>query len=113
MLLRYAWSHGIVPRKFDIIQASSGLTTQVRGERISFTFRRIRDGDSCRCDFADHCDIQLSEKNRNNLKIDNTVASKLEEVHVHEVHDDYNFRRILCYQSSSLFNFPSGVRRDR
>ena len=39
---RYVWSHGITPRKHDIVPAAGGvLTLSTRGVRTSFTFRKI------------------------------------------------------------------------
>ncbi|OAD59421.1 Alkylated DNA repair protein alkB like protein 8 [Eufriesea mexicana] len=40
---RYAWSHGICPRHNDIVSTSTGMTTQPRGTRVSFTFRKVYD----------------------------------------------------------------------
>lgn len=37
---RYGWTHGITPRKIDVVHNESGhLTTMKRHTRISFTFR--------------------------------------------------------------------------
>lgn len=37
---RYGWSHGITPRKIDVVHNESGhLTTMKRNTRVSFTFR--------------------------------------------------------------------------
>lgn len=37
---RYGWTHGITPRKVDVISTDNGkLTTMQRGHRMSFTFR--------------------------------------------------------------------------
>lgn len=38
---RYDWTHGIVPRKFDIINTLDGPDIVCRGTRISVTFRRF------------------------------------------------------------------------
>lgn len=41
-LFRYTWSHGITPRKSDIVTLPNGALTLVhRGVRTSFTFRKI------------------------------------------------------------------------
>ncbi|MEE6472848.1 hypothetical protein FKM82_009743 [Ascaphus truei] len=57
---RYLWTHGITPRKFDVVQVSEGqnvgtisgnteeLTLNKRGTRTSFTFRKVRRS-SCDC----------------------------------------------------------------
>lgn len=89
---RYVWSHGIVPRKYDIIESNAKLTTQARNERISFTFRCIRDNDSCNCNFVDNCDSKIKEQPGQRLNIDDDVASKLEKTHVHEVNGELLFR---------------------
>lgn len=40
---RYLWTHGIVPRKTDVIHnPDNGLTLSYRETRVSFTFRRLR-----------------------------------------------------------------------
>lgn len=37
---RYGWTHGITPKKIDVIHNDKGhLTTKERKTRISFTFR--------------------------------------------------------------------------
>jgi len=38
---RFDWTHGITPRKFDIIDTSDGPDIMCRGSRISVTFRRV------------------------------------------------------------------------
>lgn len=38
---RYSWTHGITPRKFDIINTIDGPDIMCRGTRISITFRRV------------------------------------------------------------------------
>lgn len=38
---RYAWTHGITPRKFDMINTVDGPDIISRGTRISITFRRV------------------------------------------------------------------------
>lgn len=60
-----------------------------RGTRISFTFRRIVDAKSprCNCDFVTLCDSQL-ERNANGLVLGEKEARRLEALHVHEVYDD-------------------------
>ncbi|XP_043268581.1 alkylated DNA repair protein alkB homolog 8 [Venturia canescens] len=80
---RYAWSHGICPRHNDIINTSTGITTQERGTRISFTFRKVRSG-NCPCFYDEYCDTRenLSERN-----IGNSVAPGLESSYVHEVYE--------------------------
>jgi hypothetical protein len=83
---RYAWSHGITPRKTDVIPTSNGdLTIQRRGERTSFTFRSIRKGE-CNCVYHDQCDSYKGKYRKHNVHIkDDALAAKLESLHVHEV----------------------------
>lgn len=38
---RFDWTHGITPRKFDMINSVDGPDTMRRGNRISVTFRRV------------------------------------------------------------------------
>lgn len=38
---RYYWTHGITPRKFDMINTVDGPDIMCRGTRISVTFRRV------------------------------------------------------------------------
>lgn len=79
---RYAWSHGITPRKFDIIVTKNGLSTLPRSTRISFTFRKILYG-QCPCNYKKFCDSQNHEN-----KIENEVASQIEKLHVHDIYEN-------------------------
>lgn len=38
---RFDWTHGITPRKFDMINSVDGPDIMRRGNRISVTFRRV------------------------------------------------------------------------
>lgn len=38
---RYDWTHGITPRKLDLVHLHDRLTVRERGSRISFTFRKV------------------------------------------------------------------------
>lgn len=38
---RFDWTHGITPRKFDMINTVDGPDIISRGTRISVTFRRV------------------------------------------------------------------------
>lgn len=78
---RYAWTHGITPRKFDIIATKNGLTTSFRGERMSLTFRKILHN-PCSCCYKSNCDAFLKKN-----EIDQVIASKLEKSHVYDVYD--------------------------
>ncbi|XP_063979786.1 alkylated DNA repair protein alkB homolog 8 isoform X2 [Diachasmimorpha longicaudata] len=80
---RYAWTHGIRPRHSDIVAGDNGITTRQRGTRISFTFRKVKNG-NCQCDFDEYCDTV----NRHKKNIDDSVAPRLELSHVHEVYEE-------------------------
>ena len=63
---RFEWSHGICPRMNDVIPVdiehdSTHLELHPRQQRISFTFRKIREGE-CYCSFPIHCDSQKKGK---------------------------------------------------
>ncbi|CAK9821625.1 Alkylated DNA repair protein alkB homolog 8 [Anthophora retusa] len=80
---RYAWSHGICPRHNDVVKTSKGITTQPRGTRVSFTFRKVHRGD-CHCNFPKYCDTQ---QNYTSTFIDTEIASRIENSYVHKVYD--------------------------
>ena len=78
---RYAFTHGIVSRKTDIILTDGNkLITRPRNERISLTFRKSIDY-SCTCPYAKYCPAQ------NQQKIGDENANQLEKLHVHEVYE--------------------------
>ncbi|KAK9875737.1 hypothetical protein WA026_009534 [Henosepilachna vigintioctopunctata] len=83
---RYLWTHGITPRKFDIVKKDDRCNLSVRGLRISYTFRRLRHGE-CMCDFINKCD-SWSQKTEQFSLDDNEIALKLEEIHVHQVYEN-------------------------
>ncbi|XP_070685529.1 tRNA (carboxymethyluridine(34)-5-O)-methyltransferase alkbh8 [Pempheris klunzingeri] len=104
---RYLWTHGITPRKFDMVPACdpqspargrdlvthSNLTLSKRGTRTSFTFRKIR-RDPCRCAFPSACDSQgapsvpsASPPSAPSLPCCHADAAILEEEYVHRVYD--------------------------
>ncbi|XP_075054923.1 tRNA (carboxymethyluridine(34)-5-O)-methyltransferase ALKBH8 [Mixophyes fleayi] len=94
---RYLWTHGITPRKYDVVQMSEGqkfgtvsrnteeLTLNKRGVRTSFTFRKIRHG-SCKCAFPSVCDSQL--KKDSPPLVGDLGAESLEKEYVHKVYED-------------------------
>ncbi|XP_072119219.1 tRNA (carboxymethyluridine(34)-5-O)-methyltransferase alkbh8 [Mobula birostris] len=99
---RYLWSHGITPRKFDVVPASdmqktgtisgdvSNLTLNKRGTRTSFTFRKVRKK-PCNCAYQEVCDSQNSCKYTDpppSIPITDGDASKLEHKYVHDVYDE-------------------------
>lgn len=79
---RYAWTHAIKPRKFDIVKTCKGLSSITRNNRISFTFRKILHG-TCLCSYKNYCDLNLNQS-----KIADKNAEKLEEVHVLNVYEN-------------------------
>ncbi|XP_013780636.1 alkylated DNA repair protein alkB homolog 8-like isoform X2 [Limulus polyphemus] len=61
---RYSWSHGITPRKTDVVpdtDHSGQLTLMHRRTRVSLTFRVIRRGE-CNCGYPKQCDSQQKYK---------------------------------------------------
>lgn len=82
---RYNWTHGITPRKLDLIPTASGLSVRKRGIRTSFTFRKVRNGE-CNCNFIEMCDSY--ERRQKNEVIDRVLAVKLEDQHVHAVYEN-------------------------
>ncbi|XP_035011135.1 alkylated DNA repair protein alkB homolog 8 [Hippoglossus stenolepis] len=105
---RYLWTHGITPRKFDMVPvcdpqssahsasdigSNSNLTLSKRGTRTSFTFRKIRH-EPCRCAFPSTCDSRgalstpsPSPPTAPSLPCCHADATRLEEVYVHRVYD--------------------------
>ncbi|KAK6626097.1 hypothetical protein RUM43_006401 [Polyplax serrata] len=92
---RYDWTHGITPRKSDLIPNSSGLlTVQNRERRISLTFRKTRSG-GCKCNYPRMCDtvldkIKLSDNvvsDMRKISLKEGAASELEGNYVHGVYD--------------------------
>ncbi|XP_042271239.1 alkylated DNA repair protein alkB homolog 8 [Thunnus maccoyii] len=105
---RYLWTHGITPRKFDMVPAcdpqcpadamsnpgtNSNLTLSKRGTRTSFTFRKIRH-EPCCCAFPSACDSQgapsvpsTSPPSPPSLPSCHTDAARLEEEYVHQVYN--------------------------
>uniref|UniRef100_A0A8C9YMS0 tRNA (carboxymethyluridine(34)-5-O)-methyltransferase n=1 Tax=Sander lucioperca TaxID=283035 RepID=A0A8C9YMS0_SANLU len=102
---RYLWTHGITPRKFDMVPVCdpqspahtpdlgtrSNLTLYKRGTRTSFTFRKIRH-EPCRCAFPSACDSQVapsapSPPSPPSLPCCHADAALLEEEYVHRVYD--------------------------
>ncbi|GAB6023936.1 Alkylated DNA repair protein alkB 8 [Chamberlinius hualienensis] len=91
---RYAWKHGISPRKSDLhVSQHGGFTSSVfhRGTRISFTFRKVK-LDPCQCQFSTYCDSQTgissAPKSRDSTTFVSTEEpAKLENSHVHQVYE--------------------------
>ena len=78
---RYAFTHGIVSRKSDIIaKEDNKLITRPRQERVSLTFRKSIQ-DPCSCIYAKYCPAQSQQK------IGDENANQLEKLHVHEVYE--------------------------
>ncbi|CAJ1065618.1 LOW QUALITY PROTEIN: alkylated DNA repair protein alkB homolog 8 [Xyrichtys novacula] len=107
---RYLWTHGITPRKYDMVPACdpqspahtmadlgahSNLTLSKRGTRTSFTFRKIRHK-PCDCAFPTACDSQGAPSvpsvsspppSPPSLPCCHADAALLEEEYVHRVYD--------------------------
>lgn len=92
---RYVWSHGITPRKSDIVPApvGNGLTLQNRGVRTSFTFRKVILDRMPRSSRKQDDD----ETGTINLPENDTEAVSLEKEHVHKVYTDV----VYSYKSST------------
>ncbi|KAK6485955.1 alkylated DNA repair protein alkB-like protein 8 [Huso huso] len=97
---RYLWTHGITPRKFDVVPASEAdepgtvssdigdLTINKRETRTSFTFRKVR-RTPCDCAYPSVCDSQGS-KNQDcapSVPQSDGDASRLERKFVHKVYE--------------------------
>ncbi|XP_032680490.1 alkylated DNA repair protein alkB homolog 8 [Odontomachus brunneus] len=82
---RYAWTHGISLRHSDVIDIENGSTTQERGTRVSFTFRKVRRAGDCCCNFEEYCD---SKGHDAPTFIDAKAASSLENSYVHKVYEE-------------------------
>ncbi|XP_012693354.2 alkylated DNA repair protein alkB homolog 8 [Clupea harengus] len=99
---RFLWTHGITPRKFDMVPAHgsegsvvtsdpSNLTLNRRGTRTSFTFRRLRHA-PCVCPYPSVCDSQsppaAPAPDAPSLPRDDGDASRLEAQFVHQVYEE-------------------------
>ncbi|XP_054719529.1 alkylated DNA repair protein alkB homolog 8-like isoform X2 [Uloborus diversus] len=85
---RYAWKHGITPRKTDIIpNEGDHLTLCQRSDRISFTFRKIRDGE-CHCSYKELCNSQKQTKSSSKDLVNEEGAKELESKYVQKVYED-------------------------
>ncbi|XP_062842129.1 alkylated DNA repair protein alkB homolog 8 [Trichomycterus rosablanca] len=95
---RYLWTHGITPRKFDVVPALnaegsgvvnldlSNLTLTQRGTRTSFTFRKVRHT-PCNCTYPSECDTQRPPSPPR-VPVARTDACQLEEQYVHRVYEE-------------------------
>lgn len=85
---RFNWTHGITPRRYDIVPvgAESGrLTCQERQVRVSFTFRTLRRSKKCDCPFPLLCDtFQLNQEKSFDFR---EKAADIELENVHAVYD--------------------------
>ena len=96
---RYAYSHGIVPRKYDIVPLGGigPLTLVQRGTRVSFTFRKTMKG-PCHCVYPQFCDSQKDKR----INMDDGKAQALELAHVHTVYEEIAVRKLPCIRFSTL-----------
>ncbi|XP_076137661.1 tRNA (carboxymethyluridine(34)-5-O)-methyltransferase alkbh8 [Alosa pseudoharengus] len=102
---RFLWTHGITPRKFDMVPAHdtegpvamtsdpSNLTLSRRGTRTSLTFRTVRRA-PCDCSYPSVCDSQCppvipeSAPSAPSVPQGNKDASRLEAQFVHQVYEE-------------------------
>lgn len=88
---RYNWTHGITPRRYDIVPVgneSTRLTCQERQTRISFTFRTLRQSKKCECPFRLLCDTFKEKQKLEQTTFDiREKAADLELENVHAVYD--------------------------
>ncbi|UYV77551.1 ALKBH8 [Cordylochernes scorpioides] len=89
---RYIWTHGIAPRKSDVVPVTDHnghqcLTLQRRDIRTSFTFRTLRQT-PCRCKYPANCDSQLQKTPLLTADIKEGDAEVLEKTYVHKVYED-------------------------
>ncbi|CAH0385937.1 unnamed protein product [Bemisia tabaci] len=86
---RYAWTHGITPRKTDILKNHEGnLTVCAREVRVSFTFRQLRREGPCMCQWPKFCDSQTPKTETQVDRLTEDCASKLEKIYVHQVYNE-------------------------
>ncbi|KAK7158131.1 hypothetical protein R3I93_009358 [Phoxinus phoxinus] len=95
---RYLWTHGITPRKFDVVPVLeaggsgvmtsdlSNLTLSRRGTRISLTFRKIRHT-PCNCAYPSACDSQRLPPPPT-VPVAEGDACRLESQYVHQVYEE-------------------------
>ncbi|XP_058807012.1 alkylated DNA repair protein alkB homolog 8 isoform X2 [Phymastichus coffea] len=106
---RYAWSHGICPRHNDNVRTDNGFSTRSRATRVSFTFRKVHRGD-CQCKYPEYCDSRR-KKTFKVTPIDNSVASELENLYVHDVYEQISghFNETRHKQWPNVTKFIEGV----
>ncbi|XP_014783679.1 alkylated DNA repair protein alkB homolog 8 isoform X2 [Octopus bimaculoides] len=89
---RYIWSHGITPRKSDIVPLPDSSMTLVKREtRISFTFRKLASENSMHTSETLIPAKTASENGKldpSALEIPETRAANLEVTHVHQIGSD-------------------------
>lgn len=81
---RYNWTHGITPRRYDIVPVTAGhaqLTCQERSTRISFTFRRLNRSQRCECSFPLLCDTFKTNQEKSFDFREKAADIELENVH--------------------------------
>lgn len=84
---RYGWTHGITPRKIDVINVvGSGLSARHRDVRVSLTFRTLKRDPCTACGFPILCDT-FKEQMALKQSSEPVNAAKLEAENVHRVYD--------------------------
>ncbi|RDD45870.1 Alkylated DNA repair protein alkB-like protein 8 [Trichoplax sp. H2] len=91
---RYLWSHGITPRKYDVVcddnDNNSNITLLERSRRVSFTFRKIRHS-PCNCKYPNSCDTQLNLLSKAEVNCNpctDKEAASLEREYVYNIYDN-------------------------
>ncbi|XP_021346213.1 alkylated DNA repair protein alkB homolog 8-like [Mizuhopecten yessoensis] len=85
---RYLWSHGITPRKSDILPTPDGrLTIAHRGTRTSYTFRKVIPPNDR---INRHIPFTTENRQPNPTKLPQSEAdaASLEQIHVHQVYEE-------------------------
>ncbi|KAK7500596.1 hypothetical protein BaRGS_00008171 [Batillaria attramentaria] len=78
---RYIWSHGITPRKSDIVPSEQGgLTLAPRGVRVSFTFRKLSS--------TAGITPEIGKDSVSCMPTSDREAATLESQHVHTVYEE-------------------------
>lgn len=81
---RYGWTHGITPRKMDVVNKKNcGLSVVKREVRVSLTFRRLK-SEPCCCEFHSLCDSFIAKSEGDNVP----EPFQLELQNVHKVYDE-------------------------
>lgn len=87
---RLAWTHGITPRKSDVVVKPDGKLSLTRRDlRVSFTFRKLKIPPGCSCSYKSLCDVVTKSETSTTpeMEVTNHLAAKLEIENVHKVYN--------------------------